>query len=543
MRQFAQLVEALDSTNSTNGKVAALVQYLKLASADDALWCVALLTGRRPKRSVSAGLMRAWAAELCQVEPWLFEESYHVVGDLAETIALLLPPPTETIARSLTEVMHLLLSLASATEEEKRTVLEGLWLSSEIAERFVLNKLLTGGFRMGISEKLVIRALAQVHGMEASHVQHRLMGSWTPQSTTYHDLLLADNAGDDLSKPYPFMLAYPLETEPEDLGPITNWQAEWKWDGIRSQVIIRHGQFYIWSRGEELITDKFPELETLAICLPSGTVLDGELIGWKDGKPLPFQLLQTRITRKSVTKKQLQECPVVVLAYDILEHNGQDVRHLPLTERRTLLEQVIVGANEKATELGLVAGLVQCSAIVQAADWEGLWQQRSTSREQLAEGLMLKATDSTYQAGRKRGAWWKWKVEPYTIDAVMIYAQRGHGRRANMYTDFTFAVWDQDRLVPFAKAYSGLTDKEMAEVDAFVKKNTIEKFGPVRSVTPELVFELAFDGIGLSTRHKSGIAVRFPRIVRWRKDKLAKQADTLEVLRELARQRTSGDID
>lgn len=537
MQRFAYLIQELQSTNSTLGKVNAVAEYLQDAPDTDKVWCIALLTGRRPRRIINSTQMRTWAAEKCQVADWLFEESYGVVGDLAETIALLLPAPAQVQDRSLTEVMHMLLPLASAPEEEKRATLVLLWDTHEVNERFVLNKLLTGGFRIGISEKLLVRALAKLLHQEPDTLLHRLMGQWTPQTTTYHDLLLANNAGDDLSKPYPFMLAYPLELVQEkdmplpeaieaELGPVQDWQAEWKWDGIRSQLIVREGQLYIWSRGEELVTEKFPELMALVQALPSGTVLDGELLGWQGTAPLPFQLLQTRISRKNVSQKQLRECPVAIIAYDILEHNGQDIRDQPLATRRALLEALVQQAQ--------MPHLLMTSAVVQVDTWEELWQQRAESRKQSAEGLMLKQLTSPYQTGRKRGAWWKWKVEPYTIDAVMIYAQRGHGRRANMYTDFTFAVWEGELLVPFAKAYSGLTDKEMAEVDAFVKKNTRERFGPVRSVNPELVFELAFEGINLSTRHKSGVAVRFPRIARWRKDKTAQQADHLSLLKELA---------
>ncbi len=528
MKQFAQLVDELDATTKTNAKVAAVVRYFASVPDEDKLWCIALLTGKRPKRTINTTLMRLWAAELGMVEPWLFETCYNTVGDLAETIAILLPPPSSPQPTTLSEVMRTLLALDKTNEEVKKTTLVELWQRTEIDERFVLNKLITGGFRIGVSEKLVVKALSQYLGKEADLLTHRLMGNWDPVKTTFDRLLLDENAADALSRPYPFMLAYPLEQSVDTLGPITDWQAEWKWDGIRCQIIVRQGQLFVWSRGEELLTDKFPELGVLKGALPDGTVIDGELLGFRDGKPLPFQALQTRIMRKNVSVKHQKDCPIRILAYDVLEYGGQDVRDQPLQGRRQLLESLLDQAS--------VVAIMDLSPVVTFDSWEALSHMRDQSRDHVAEGFMLKRLDSQYETGRKKGSWHKWKVEPYTIDAVMLYAQAGHGRRANLFTDFTFAVWDGDLLVPFAKAYSGLTDKELVEVDAFVKKNTKEKFGPVRSVKAELVFELAFEGINKSSRHKCGVAVRFPRIVRWRRDKLPTQADTLEMLKLLASQ-------
>lgn len=525
MKRFAQLVDELDATTRTNLRIEALERYFQDTDPTDKLWCIALLTGKRPKRTVNTTLLRYWAAEVGMVEPWLFEESYHIVGDLAETIALLLPPPVQTTDFSLDHVMRLLLGLEKADEEVKKDTLKHLWAQTDVDERFVLNKLITGGFRIGVSEKLVVRALAKHLNREPDELTHRLMGKWSPLTTTYERLLVEHNPDDALSRPYPFMLAYPLEQPVEELGQPEDWQAEWKWDGIRSQIIVRNRQLFIWSRGEELITDKFPELTKLVDLLPDGTVIDGELLGYMDGQPLKFQLLQTRITRKTVSKRQMIECPIAILCYDLLECEGHDMRVEPLIIRRQKLEQLVVFASANQ--------VLYLSPTVTFESWQQLAELRQTSRAHEAEGFMLKKRSAPYETGRKRGNWWKWKVEPYTIDAVMLYAQAGHGRRANLYTDFTFAVWDGDLLVPFAKAYSGLTDKEMVEVDAFVKKHTRERFGPVRSVEPELVFELAFEGINLSTRHKSGVAVRFPRIVRWRRDKKPQDADSLEMLKKL----------
>ncbi len=526
MKHFAHLIESLDQTTKTNAKVDHLVDFFAAADDPDKVWAIALFSGKRPKRTVSSTLLRQWAAEASGFPAWLFEESYHVVGDLAETVALFLPPPTDsTETRTLSEWMDLLQSLAGVEEADKEQAILAAWRSLSTQERFVFNKLITGGFRIGVSQKLMVKALARHTGQPENVVSHRLMGNWKPQTIQFHDLLFGQDAGDDLSRPYPFFLAYPLENTPDTLGNPADWQAEWKWDGIRSQLIFRENTLFLWSRGEELITPKFPELETLAASLPARTVIDGELLPFKNGSPLSFQVLQTRIGRKNVTKKILADCPVVIMAYDLLEWQGKDLRELPLQERRAILAELVLTVGQ--------SDLLRLSPEVTFNDWDQLADLRSQARDHLAEGLMLKRRSSAYQVGRKKGDWWKWKVDPLSVDAVMIYAQRGHGRRANLFSDYTFAVWDEDQLVPFAKAYSGLTDAEMQQVDAWIKRNTVDKFGPVRRVIPELVFEIGFEGIAYSPRHKSGIAVRFPRMLRWRTDKKAKDADHIQALREL----------
>ncbi|MEM9921014.1 MAG: ATP-dependent DNA ligase [Bacteroidota bacterium] len=525
MKEFAQLFRALDQTTKINPKVEALANYFGRVTDRDKLWTIAILSHRRPPRSVKTSQMRHWAAEEGNVPLWLFEESYHIVGDLAETIANILPPPEGENEFALSYWIDYIIDLKGKPEEEQRMLLLDAWRTMDYAERFVFNKLITGGFRMGVSQKLMVRALSKYTNLDENILMHRLMGNWDPATDDFEHLLLADNPKDDLSRPYPFYLAYALEGEPDALGAISEWQAERKWDGIRGQLIVREGELFVWSRGEELVTDKFPEYEPLRSSLPNGTVLDGEILAFKDGEVLSFNVLQTRIGRKNVSKKILQTAPVILMAYDILEYGGEDLREKTLKERRALLEQLVDTLPEGSP--------LRLSEKLKVDNWAALAQEREQSRAFKSEGLMLKKLSSTYQAGRKKGDWWKWKVDPLTIDAVMIYAQRGHGRRANLYTDYTFAVWKEDQLVPFAKAYSGLTDAEIRQVDAFVKRNTRERFGPVRSVNPELVFELGFEGINASSRHKSGVALRFPRILRWRKDKPKEEANTLDDLKAL----------
>jgi DNA ligase-1 len=535
MKAFAQLFLSLDETNKTNEKVKVLKDYLTAVPDTDKMHMLALFAGRLPKRQINSTLIRNWAIEASGIPVWLFEESYHVVGDLAETMALLMPQSTTSSSKTLTEWIAEINSLADKTEEEKKTWLLNSWAMLDSQERFVFNKLLTGGFRVGVSQNLVIKALAEISGIEAPILTHRIMGSWQPEIYQYSQLIQEKDDSDDISRPYPFFLAYPIQETSEKqksaeelkdaLGDSEEWQAEWKWDGIRAQMIKRNGRIFIWSRGEDLSTGKFPELHPFLNALPDGTAIDGEILSFKNGLPMPFNVLQTRIGRKNINKKILEESPVAVIAYDCLEYMGEDIRYKTQTERRLILEGL-----QSATSFPQIFNI---SALIPFNSWEELSTIREQSRAMIAEGIMLKRKSAQYQVGRRRGDWWKWKIDPLSVDAVMIYAQKGHGRRADLYTDYTFAVWDGDKLVPFAKAYSGLTDQEINKVDNFVKRNTLEKFGPVRTVKPELVFEIGFEGINRSTRHKSGIALRFPRILRWRHDKPKEEADTLESLKAL----------
>ncbi|MFN3869150.1 MAG: ATP-dependent DNA ligase [Hyphomicrobiaceae bacterium] len=531
MQRFAELYGVLDQTTSLNAKVAALARYLAAVNDDDRLWSMALILGRTPRRTVTSTELRRWAADAAGLPLWLFEESYAIVGDLAETIALVLPP-NETVDRgSLARWMGDIAGLAGRDETARRQFVFDAWARLDTRQRFIFNKLVTGGLRVGVSQKLLTRAIASASGLDEATVAERLMGDWSPAATTFHDLLHATDATGASSRPYPFHLAYPLETPPEALGAPAEWLAEYKWDGIRAQLVARGARAMLWSRGEEVIGDRFPEIMALAAHLPPGTVIDGEIAAWRDGGPLPFQLLQKRIGRRNVGKKLLAEAPVALVAYDVIEWGGIDIRSQPLDDRRALLGEI-------ASRLPPDAPFT-ISRPVSFATWDELAAARIGAPERGCEGLMLKHRTSPYRAGRRKGEWWKWKVDPLSVDAVMIYAQAGHGRRANLYTDFTFAVWHGDgELVPFTKAYSGLTDAEFAEITQWVRRNTLERFGPVRRVAPELVFEIAFEGIQASSRHKSGIALRFPRMARWRRDKAAADADTLDDLKSLLASRS-----
>ncbi len=525
MKRFAALFTRLDQTTRTTAKVEALADYFGEAPEDDRLWTVALLSGRRPKRAVNATILREWAAESAKIPLWLFEESYPIVGDLAETIALVLPPNRQESDHSLTHWITEIRRLPTLEEPGRKALVRDAWDRLDATERFLFNKLLTGGFRVGVSAKLMTRALSKATGIDEPDLALRLMGDWTPDSTTYRRLVLEPDPDEDLSRPYPFFLAYQLEDAPEDLGPVTDWLAEHKWDGIRGQLVLRGGQHHVWSRGEELMTDRFPELAAARDFVPEGSVIDGEILAWEGDAPLPFARLQKRIGRKTVPKKLLTEAPVILKAYDLLEWQGEDIRERPLADRRALLETLVAGLPADAP--------IRLSPRIDVPDWTAMAATREGSREIGAEGLMLKRMSSAYQVGRKKGDWWKWKVDPLSIDAVMIYAQQGHGRRANLFTDFTFAVWDGDQLVPFTKAYSGLTDAEFRRITAWVRKNTLERYGPVRAVKPHHVFEIHFEGIQESPRHKSGVALRFPRMSRWREDKPVGEANTLEDLKEM----------
>ncbi|MHA4895526.1 ATP-dependent DNA ligase [Pedobacter sp. PWIIR3] len=525
MKRFTELIQQLEMSNKTNDKIAALVDYFNEADDLDKPFVIAMFTGKRPKRPVNTSLIRQWATELSGIPEWLFAESYHSVGDLSETIALVLPPPSRITNRKLHEWIDDLAALHGKDDDIKKKFILGSWDSLDTQERFVFNKLISGNFRIGVSNKMLVNALAKQSDTEANKIMHSIMGKWHPKDITYQDLVGGLHVNTDNSWPYPFCLAYALEVEPEALGEPEKWQAEWKWDGIRGQIVKRNGELFIWSRGEELVTDQFPELHFLINELEDGTVLDGEILSVKDGNVQAFSILQQRLNRKTINKAQLNDAPIGFYTYDLLELKGEDLRESTLKERRVLLEQVVSNLKTK--------DLVSLSPIVTFDTWQELAQQRLGARELNSEGIMLKKIDSLYHSGRKRGDWWKWKINPYTVDTVMIYAQKGSGRRANFYTDYTFAVRDGDKLITVAKAYSGLTDKEIKEVNSFVLKNAVEKFGPVRTVKPELVFEIAFEGIAESKRHKAGLALRFPRIARWRKDKKADEINTLEDLRQL----------
>jgi len=525
VKRFARLFTAIDETMRTNEKVDAMVAYFSDASPADAAWAVYFLGGGRPKRLIPVRRLAQWAMDEASIPDWLFEESYEAVGDLAETISLLLPDSVGGDDKPLSMWMDdVILPLARQPETEQRAHIARAWRELGGNERLIFNKLITGGFRVGVSQQLVIRALSRTSKIDEGVIAHRLSGTWQPSAKSFGALVAAETEDADISRPYPFYLAYAIEDELEALGEATEWQAEWKWDGIRSQIIRRDGRTFIWSRGEELITERFPELAAAAEFLPDGTVIDGEIMPWKNGEPLPFAQLQRRIGRKTLGAKILAEVPAVLVAYDLLELEGHELRTLPLAERRARMEQVIANAR---------ASVFVSSPLIALASWTDARDAYARARDMSAEGLMLKRRDGEYGVGRRKGGWWKWKVQPYSVDAVMIYAQAGHGRRASLHTDYTFAVWDNGQLVPFAKAYSGLTDAELRELDAWIRKNTTEKFGPVRAVTPTHVFELGFEGIQASSRHKSGVAVRFPRILRWRTDKRVEDADTLATLRAL----------
>ena len=525
MREFAELFRDLEETTSSNGKQEALLKFFSTAPEKDQIYVIAFLSGNRPKRAVKVTDMRAWGAEAAAIPLWLFEECYENVGDLAETISLLVKGSGTGSRKSLSDwVEEVILPLGKMTPEEQKETLTASWRSLGNDERFVFTKLISGGFRIGVSTQSIVKALSAHTGIDQNVMTHRLMGKWQPTLEFYRYLVSKNEETEDISKPYPFCLANPLDVPHESLGDSGLWLAEWKYDGIRAQLIKRRGEVFIWSRGEEIINDQFPEIVESTKSLPDSVVLDGELLIWEDNSPQSFAKMQKRIGRKTVSQKMMKEYPVSFLVFDILELSGQDIRSIKLAERREKLEALLKGGG---------SGRLVLSPSIQFSDFEELEEIRSRSRERSVEGVMLKRLDSVYQTGRKRGDWWKWKVDPWTVDAVLLYAQAGHGRRAGLFTDYTFAVWDHGRLVPFAKAYSGLTDEEIVEVDRFVKQNTIEKFGPVRSVTPKLVFEIAFEGIQLSSRHKCGIAVRFPRIARWRKDLIIKDADSLGQIKKL----------
>ncbi|MCP9912947.1 ATP-dependent DNA ligase [Cyanobium sp. BA20m-14] len=534
MRRFADLYSALDASSGTQARVDALVAYFSGVDAADGAWALHVLLGKQGKRLITGRRLRQICLEESPLPEWLFDDCYAHVGDSAETITLLWAQvgagASEPLQHSLQHWMEQLLPAAAALEgSEQAEAVRQLWRGLSRSELLVANKLLTGGLRVGVAQGLVVRALARLSGLEEAQLQHRLMGGFKPSATALTALLApADGAEAVPSRPYPFYLASPLEQQPA--GAASDWQAEWKFDGIRGQLIRRANEVFLWSRGEELIGDAFPELLAAAGCLANGTVLDGEILVWPAGsdQPAPFAQLQRRLGRKAPGRKLLAECPAAFVAYDLLELGGDDLRQRPLNQRRSALEELLQDLPE--TTPTLAAGLLRLSPRLPLTAWEQLEPLRLQAASAAAEGLMLKSMASPYLAGRKRGQWWKHKRDPYTLDAVLLYAQAGSGRRANLFTDYTFGLWNAEgELVSFAKAYSGLNDDEITALDRWIRSHTSERFGPVRAVQPVQVFELAFEGLQRSSRHKSGIAVRFPRIARWRHDKPASEADTLAI--------------
>jgi DNA ligase-1 len=524
MKDFATLINALDSTNKTSLKQEAIIEFLKVAPSEDKLWFLALFTGKKPKRNINSNFMRQWAMEIAEIPQWLFQESYSSVGDLGETISLILPPAQNEIDLPLSVWMEKIIGLKDVSDEEKREFVLNAWNSLDYIERFIFNKLLGGSFRIGVSSKTLINSLAKFYNIDSNAVAHSIMGDWNPTDVEFDKLIQGEYTDTNLSKPYPFCLAYALEKDLEELGTPEEWIVEYKWDGIRGQFIKRDGEVFIWSRGEELVTDQFPDIKEELEKWEGNFVIDGEILAHKDGKVLNFNELQKRLNRKSLSKKILEEIPISVFAYDLLEWEGEDFREVAFYQRREqLMELLEINPSEK----------IYLSERIEFDLWDQLHEIRENAREINSEGLMLKSATSPYHTGRKKGDWWKWKIAPLTIDAVLIYAQKGSGRRSAYYTDYTFAVKKEGELVTIAKAYSGLTDKEIQEVSKFISKNVMEKFGPVRTVKPELVFELAFEGIGFSNRHKSGVALRFPRILRWRRDKKVDEIDDIEDIKKL----------
>lgn len=562
MKRFSQLFNELDASTATNAKVDALKRYFDEASEADAAWAVYFLSGGKPRQVIPTGVLSEMARRQAGIEPWLFDECYQAVGDLAETIAHVLPMAAHTSDVGLAAwVEQRLLPLREATPEQQAERIAAYWGELDATGRFLLTKLIGGGFRVGVSKLLVQRALAAHGGLDAKLVAQRMMGytdkTARPDAAGYRALLApeSEQAPSDSGQPYPFFLAHAVEGDAASfdarLGPPGDWIVEWKYDGIRAQVVRRAGNIWVWSRGEELVTERFPEVMAIAGQWPDGTVVDGEILVWKDHKPAPFNLLQQRIGRKLLNKKVLAEAPVSLIAYDLLEWQGEDIRGWPQHRRREAL---------RALAAQVTSGALMVSPTVERASWAELAALREESRARGVEGFMLKHRDAHYGTGRTKadGTWWKWKIAPLSVDCVLIYAQAGHGRRASVYTDYTFAVWNRApldaaeahavieaierreppapdglQLVAFAKAYSGLTDEEFRDVDRVIRATTLEKFGPVRSVKPSMVFELGFEGINRSTRHKSGIAVRFPRMLRIRSDKPLHEADTLATLQAL----------
>lgn len=523
MRKFAALFRALDQSSRGADSLSALLRYLKSTDDPDRLWAIALLTNKRPKTVLKINVIRNWAIESAALPMWLFEASQELVGDITEAIAYMLPQASEKAPKSLSWWMDEILGLKGMTELEQKKMVQRAWTLLSSEERIMYNKLLTGNFKMRISQTLITQALSGITGKTTTALSYRLTRDWNPRGMNFKQVFLDDVSGELISEPFPFYLAYGLDRKLEELGPIKDWLIERKWDGLRGQIIIRENQIFVWSRTQELITDKCPEYKVLLGVLPDGTVLDGTMLAFKDDRPLAYPFLQKRLNRSALTKKQIAELPLVFVAHDLLEYGGKDIRAKPLSERKALLEQLL--QENEPSEILLLSDQIEVD------HWSGLDELRASSRAAYCDGLLIKHKNSTYKAGRIEGDWWKWKVDPMSIHAVLTYAQRDQG--GGPYTKFTFGVWEGDQLVTFAKCAAGLSTEELAELNVFIKNNTLERFGPVRSVKADLVFEISFEGIIVSSRHKSGLSIQHPLIKHWCKNISAKEANSLSDLKAL----------
>ena len=532
MRAFARLLDQLAFTPSRNAKLVLLRDYLGHAPDPERGWALASLTGALRFDAAKPAFIRK-AAE-ARLDPQLFALSYDFVGDLAETVALIWPVrPGANREPELPEVVE---SLRTASRREVQILLER-WLDAlDATGRWALLKLLTGGLRIGVSARLAKQALAGLGGIAVADIEE----VWHSQQPPYGDLfawLEKRSERPTIDAPgrfRPVMLAQAIDEESDFVRyHAADYAAEWKWDGIRVQAVNERGQRRLYSRTGEDIAAAFPDV---IAALDFAGVIDGELLIFNDGHAAPFGDLQQRLNRKTADAKLLTKFPAGVRAYDLLMDGESDLRQLPFAERRKKLEALVVRLNNPRIDL---------SPLQSFASWEELAKLRSDpppGDPRIAEGLMLKRWDSIYEAGRPKGPWFKWKRDPHLIDAVLMYAQRGHGKRSGFYSDYTFGVWREDAngdraLTPVGKAYFGFTDEELKRLDKFVRDNTVERFGPVRAVRADkdfgLVLEIAFEGLQRSTRHKSGVAMRFPRVNRIRWDKPAREADELPTLEKM----------
>ena len=533
LNKFSKLFEDLDSNNSSNKKVNFLTKYFKLNNNLNNILTIYLLIGKKNKRFISGKSLREYYANIYKIPKWLIDECYSKVGDSAEVIALLLQDKIleKNIKDdiSLNELINEILpKLKKLDENKKKLYIKSLWEKISKDNQLIFNKILSGTFRIGVSKGLVVKAISNMTGVDESIILHRLMGELEPIEETYMFLINQKLEQKELDyKPYPFQLANTFDERIKETISVDKYQFEPKWDGIRSQIIKRSNNISIWTRGEELVNKTFPELIKIISHFKNDFVLDGEILIWDENKNRPknFSLLQKRLGRKSPSLKIQKDLPVVFMAYDILEINGKDIRSKILSERRNILEKSF---SNLISEDKSIIGKIKITKLHQISNWIDLEEVKNSARKSNTEGLVIKDKQSEYVPGRKKGNWWKYKIDPMQLDGILIYARPGSGKRADLYTDYSFGIWEDNKLVKFANAYSGLNNEEIRELDKWIRRNTLEKFGPVRSVKPELVFEISFDNIQISKRHKSGIALRFPRITKWRRDKNIMEADNLE---------------
>lgn len=522
MKAFAELIFNLRKWDTENNQIRYIKEYFSISDDRDCIWAIYILLGKKIKNEFrSKQQLKKWACEYAEIPDWLFDESYSFTGDLTETISLILPGKEADSGRTLTEWMHYMESFCKSDDQGNKKKVVDAWKELDHTETYVFNKLIPGNFKSGVDEKVIIKALSKFLNIESNVISNRIKSNWHPDLISFYELFSKFNPDDIISKPYPFIPEEVFESEPGVLGSAADWLAEQKFKGIRCQLIFRKGKIFLWTDNGELINDKFPEFEFIKKYLPDDSVFTGSIICINNGMKSQHNYLQARLRRKNISSKSLKESPVIFMMNDLLEYEGTDMRNKFLIERKELIKcnKFMISKNN----------LIKYSENIKFENWEELRTIRRKSSDTISGGIILKKKNSLFLSDINE-KYLICKPEPLSADAVLMYALKGE--RTDLFSEFTLGVWDKGKLVSIAKINSGLSEEEIREVSEFVNNNTLEKFGPVRTVRPELVFNISFESISFSVRHKSGVVLQSPEISKWIRGKNIFDASSLENLKK-----------